>query len=246
MPLTTPPRALRFTTLLLLTPLMMAANCKKPPDDDDADDGDGDVQQIENPLAIVSIDPSVGKTGSAFPATVYGSGFESGATLNIGPGLAKATVIDANTLDVTVPSLAVGTYDLVVSNPDGNKSTLRAGLRIEEESSVDCSFARVYFGFDQSTLATDSQKTLDGYMGCYNASSAPIRLEGHADERGTTDYNLALGTRRAHAVERHLTAGGVPSSRVKATSYGEEKPLDRGHNETAWGKNRRVDVYVGN
>jgi peptidoglycan-associated lipoprotein len=245
MPLTTPPRALRFTTLFLLTPLLMAANCKKTPDDE-ADESDGDVQQIENPLAIVSIDPSVGKTGRAFPATVYGSGFESGATLNIGPGLAKATVVDANTLDVTVPSLAVGTYDLVVANPNGDKSTLRAGLRIEAESTVDCSFARVYFGFDQATLAADSEKTLDGYMACYAATSSPIRLEGHADERGTTDYNLALGTRRAHSVERHLTAGGIPSSRVKATSYGEEKPLDRGHNETAWSKNRRVDVYVGN
>lgn len=239
-------RIVRLSTLLLLAPALMAADCKKQPDDDPDDISNGDVQQVDNPLAVVSIDPSIGKTGRAFPATVYGSGFEPGASLLVGTSNAKASVMDANTLNVTVPSLKIGTYDLVVTNPSGDKSTLRSALRIEAESMVDCSFARVYFGFDQATLATDSQKALDDYMGCYTATTAPIRLEGHADERGTTDYNLALGTRRAHAVQRHLTAAGISSSRVNATSYGEEKPLDRGHSESAWGKNRRVDVYVGN
>ncbi|TNE90325.1 MAG: DUF2125 domain-containing protein [Deltaproteobacteria bacterium] len=246
MPLPTLPRALRFTTILLLTPALMAANCKRQPEEEPDKVGDGDVQDVGNELTVVSIDPSVGKADKAFPATLYGSGFVDGATVKVGESTAKSNVLDPNTMDLTVPGMAVGTYDLVVTNPNGAKSTLRSALRIEAESSVDCSFARLHFGYDQAQLTPESTKTLDTYMPCYSATTAQIRLEGHADSRGTTDYNLALGTRRAHAVERHLIAGGIPASRLKSTSYGEERPLDRGYTEEAYAKNRRVDVYVGN
>lgn len=247
MPRPTFPRALRLSTLLLLTPALMAANCKKKPVDDDGDQTDnGDVQDVSNDLTVVSLDPSVAKAGKSFPATLYGAGFETGAQVALGTADADASLIDVNTINLTVPGLEVGVYDLVVTNPDGASSTLRKALRVEEDSSVDCSFARVHFGYDQAALTPSSSKTLDSYMGCYAATTATIRLEGHADNRGTIDYNLALGTRRAHSVERHLTAGGISASRLKSTSYGEEKPLDRGYNEEAYAKNRRVDVYVGN
>jgi peptidoglycan-associated lipoprotein len=69
-----------------------------------------------------------------------------------------------------------------------------------------------------------------------------VRLEGHADERGTREYNLALGERRANAVRAYLLAQGASRSQIEVVSYGEEKPADGGHDEGAWRQNRRVEV----
>ena len=69
-----------------------------------------------------------------------------------------------------------------------------------------------------------------------------VRLEGHCDERGTAEYNLALGQKRAEGVKSFLEGLGISSQRMAAVSYGEERPLDPGHNEAAWMKNRRVDI----
>ena len=81
-------------------------------------------------------------------------------------------------------------------------------------------------------------------MACYQGSTGTIRVEGHADERGTVDYNMALGQRRADAVKQHLVSGGVSSGRVSAVSLGEERPAASGHNESAWSQNRRAEISV--
>ena len=73
-------------------------------------------------------------------------------------------------------------------------------------------------------------------------TSLKVRLEGNTDERGTREYNLALGERRANAVKAYLVAQGVSPSQIEVVSYGEEKPVDPGHNEAAWAKNRRVQI----
>ena len=69
-----------------------------------------------------------------------------------------------------------------------------------------------------------------------------MTLEGHADERGTREYNLALGERRAQAVERYLQVQGVAAGQMETISYGEERPVDGSHNEAAWAKNRRAEI----
>jgi len=71
-----------------------------------------------------------------------------------------------------------------------------------------------------------------------------IQIEGHCDERGTTEYNLALGERRANSVKKYLVSLGITSDRISTISYGKERPLDRGHNEQAWAKNRRAHIIV--
>jgi peptidoglycan-associated lipoprotein len=106
-------------------------------------------------------------------------------------------------------------------------------------------FSRVFFEFDSAELAGDGKSALDAnaaIMGEY----PDIRLEvqGHADERGTTDYNVALGQKRADAVVRHLLGRGIATSRVKSVSYGEERPLDGRATETAWEQNRRAEFVV--
>ncbi len=71
-----------------------------------------------------------------------------------------------------------------------------------------------------------------------------IQIEGHCDERGTTEYNLALGERRANSAKKYLVSLGITSDRISTISYGKERPLDRGHNEQAWAKNRRAHFIV--
>lgn len=71
-----------------------------------------------------------------------------------------------------------------------------------------------------------------------------IQIEGHCDERGTVEYNLALGERRANSAKRFLTSLGIPGSRISTISYGKERPLDPGHDEEAWAKNRRVHFVI--
>ena len=97
-----------------------------------------------------------------------------------------------------------------------------------------------YFDFDQSALTAEARGILDRnakYLA--QKPGARIRIEGHCDERGSTEYNLALGERRAKAAFQYLMDLGVDPNRMTVVSYGKEVPLDPGHNEAAWAKNRR-------
>ena len=105
---------------------------------------------------------------------------------------------------------------------------------------------RVFFGYNESDLTTEARATLDRQATWLKKySSANITVEGHADERGTREYNLALGERRATAVKNYLVADGVGASRVKTVSYGKERPAVIGSNEAAWAQNRRGVTVVG-
>ena len=100
----------------------------------------------------------------------------------------------------------------------------------------------VYFEFDQATLSDLAKETLVRNAEWLRANpNARIQVEGNADERGTPEYNLALGERRAAAVKSYLSSLGVEGSRLVTISYGEERPADPSHGEEAWEKNRRVD-----
>ena len=98
----------------------------------------------------------------------------------------------------------------------------------------------VYFDYDQSTLTAEAQATLDKQAAFLKASpSFKITIEGHCDERGTREYNLALGDRRASAVRDYLVAKGINASRLSTISYGKERPSVGGSNETSYSLNRR-------
>ena len=103
----------------------------------------------------------------------------------------------------------------------------------------------IYFDYDRAAIRTDAQATLDA-----NASwmkkfrTAKVLIEGHCDERGTEEYNLALGEKRAKATQDYLLSLGIASDRIKIISYGKSQPIDPGHNEMAWQKNRRAQFLV--
>lgn len=106
-------------------------------------------------------------------------------------------------------------------------------------------FQRVHFAFDQSRLDASSKAALRANAELLRAFPAlSVEIEGHADERGTTAYNLALGARRAQAVRDSLVSEGIAGSRIRTVSYGEERPLASGSHESAWAQNRRAEFRV--
>ena len=98
----------------------------------------------------------------------------------------------------------------------------------------------VFFDYDQATIRDDQKAALNDNVGWLKGNTgAKVLLEGHCDERGTAEYNLALGERRAKAVKDYLVAAGVAADRVSTISYGKERPFDLGHDQSAWKWNRR-------
>jgi len=100
-----------------------------------------------------------------------------------------------------------------------------------------------YFDFDQAIVRRTGHEELNKHAKVLSLDSEHrVRLEGHADERGTREYNLALGERRANAVRAYLVAQGAVRTQVEVISYGEEKPANNGHSESSWAENRRVEI----
>jgi peptidoglycan-associated lipoprotein len=100
----------------------------------------------------------------------------------------------------------------------------------------------VYFDYDSAEIREDSRAALRANADKLNAGNlGTVTVEGHCDERGSTEYNLALGERRANAVKRYLVDLGVPSNNLRTVSFGEERPAVQGHDESAWRYNRRAD-----
>jgi peptidoglycan-associated lipoprotein len=204
-----------------------------------------DLPKVEDDLMLVSFEPSSASPNTEVRATVYGSGFDDGARVTLGViGIDDVTVQDENTLSVRVPGMAPGTYDLVVKNPDGQSARLRQALSVRNLTIEECRFVRIPFGFDSATLDGNARAVLNGKMNCYKGTTGTIEIEGHCDERGTTEYNIALGERRAETVRRYLANQGLPASRLRTRSYGEERPIAHGHDESSWAQNRRADIQV--
>lgn len=100
----------------------------------------------------------------------------------------------------------------------------------------------IYFAYDSSELDAESQAVAEAHASYMRDNSSRVVLEGHADERGTREYNLALGERRAQSVASVFEALGVNMGNIENVSYGEENPVAEGHDESAWRLNRRVEI----
>ena len=103
----------------------------------------------------------------------------------------------------------------------------------------------VYFDYDESNIRSDTQEKLRAKADVLRGNpGVSLRMEGHADERGTSEYNIALGNERAEAVIQTLTGFGLDANRFSSVSYGEERPMAQGSNESAWSRNRRVEFVI--
>lgn len=103
----------------------------------------------------------------------------------------------------------------------------------------------IYFDFDKYDLRPDARAALDKKVAFLNENgSVRVQIEGHCDERGTSEYNLVLGERRANASKQYVTTAGINTARLSTISYGKERPLDPGHDEAAWARNRRAHFVI--
>ncbi|MCB9254113.1 MAG: peptidoglycan-associated lipoprotein Pal [Bdellovibrionaceae bacterium] len=103
----------------------------------------------------------------------------------------------------------------------------------------------VYFDYDQYNIRDDARRALQSNSDWMQQNpSSTVQIEGHCDERGTIEYNLALGERRANAAKRYIVRLGVDAGRLSTISYGEERPANSGSNEAAWSENRRAEFVI--
>ena len=227
---------------------LIVSGCKRTPTEvrGRGDGSEAPAPSIDSGLHLVVVSPSQVAANTPTPASLVGAGFQRGAAVRVGAyAVPGAAWVDENTLRMTLPGLPLGSYDVSVTNPDGRSATLRSGLTVgASPASTACSRVVVHFDLDRSALRSADRAALDAAVPCYRGATAPLRVEGHADERGTTDYNLALGQRRADSVRMHVAAGGVPAARITTVSYGEERPVARGAGEAAWSQNRRAEVFL--
>ncbi len=117
--------------------------------------------------------------------------------------------------------------------------------KVQAAAAVEEAVKDIYFDFDKSNIRPDAREVLKANADYFlKNSAASIVIEGNCDERGTAEYNMALGQRRAQEAKKYLINLGVKASAIKAISYGKERPIDPGHDEQAWAKNRRDHFVV--
>src|SRR5690625_4061635 len=138
------------------------------------------------------------------------------------------------------PDVQAGTTESVLDRMDPRAYTDAGYL---DNSDLRLSRRLMYFEFDRSNVRAQFRPVIEAHAAYLRAnSSARIVLEGHADERGSREYNLGLGERRGNSVEDLLKANGAPARQIEVVSYGEERPVCRESTESCWERNRRVEI----
>ena len=159
----------------------------------------------------------------------------------LGAVFATALLVGCASTDTSDDTAAAIAAEQAAAEAAATKAAEEEAARkaAEEAASLQSIF---YFDFDQATLSADTRAALDAQIAVLKDSNAKVRLEGHADERGTREYNMALGERRANAVANYLVINGVARYRIEAVSYGEECPMAPGSDDSIWSQNRRVEL----
>lgn len=146
------------------------------------------------------------------------------------------------------PQMPVQTATPPNTNPVDDEAAKRAAeeaVRKAIEAARSALLETIYYDYDSDELRSDARATLDAKLRVLNANPAlRIRIEGHCDERGTDQYNLALGRRRADQAKRYLMDRGIDASRIETISYGNERPVVQGGTEEAWAQNRRGEFQI--
>lgn len=142
-------------------------------------------------------------------------------------------------------STAAGANGASTNGLNGNGDLNGQGLGNGPQDAVRAALMRkvVHFDYDSSDLSQQDLATLTAHAGYLSRNgNAKITLTGHTDERGTREYNMALGERRAKSVQAFLVTNGARNNQIETVSYGKEQPVNEGHNEAAWAENRRVVI----
>ena len=125
------------------------------------------------------------------------------------------------------------------------QSTVDSSVPAQNVDKLNAALEKIYFDFDSYDLSSDARKTIQKNMQLFkNDSTDVMRIEGNCDERGSAEYNIALGEKRAMAAMQYLVTLGVSPDRLSVISYGKERPAVQGHDESAWSKNRRDEFVI--
>ena len=156
--------------------------------------------------------------------------------LNINFLFAIFFLVSCSSMNVTEETIYSGDVKTVQASSVDNEN-------ISYDSKAMLANATVYFDFDKTNLTSKSLQTLKSVANALNDNpDLDVVLAGHADERGTREYNLALGQRRAEAVSDYLVLNGIKRDRITVKSFGEERPISLGQDEESYSKNRRVEI----
>ena len=177
----------------------------------------------------MKVDSLLAKIAGLFLVAAITAGCSSTSTMDSNSGSDSSSASS---------SMDSGDSSAASSSSANNAAAVETGPSADDITTV------FYFDFDQSTLKSSTRADLDAAADYLKTTSGSIRLEGHADERGSREYNLALGERRAKAVANYLAIQGVDRSRFDIISYGEEKPARLGSGESSWSKNRRAELKL--
>jgi peptidoglycan-associated lipoprotein len=148
---------------------------------------------------------------------------------------------------VTPPAKPAPKEEPVKEQPIQEAPAATAESNVKEQPTVVAAteLEKVFFDFDSFTLSKDARDTLSkDAQWLEKNKQTKVQIEGHCDERGSDEYNLALGENRAKAAMKYLVSLGVPASQLSVISFGKEKPADPGHDEAAWAKNRRAEFVI--
>lgn len=200
---------------------------------------------------IKMIIPNRGTNDGPITVILSGEYFDNQATAKLsksGQEIAGADtgVTSNNTMSTTfdLSNQEVGSYDVIVTNPDGKSGVLAGGFTIEkimEEKLL----KSIFFDFDKYNIRPDQAPRINYNLNLLkDFKDSYIVLDGHADERGTREYNIALAGRRAETVKKFLVQNGFDPNKITINAYGEDYPVKKGHNESSWWYNRRVDISI--
>jgi len=175
--------------------------------------------------------PEVGETQPAGPAVTSAP---PPAPRPMGPGSEVRVAPPVGPREgTTVPGGTPGVGTAGPAQPPAGRGAVSSALK------------SIYFDYDKALLTDEARRTLNENAAWLKANAGSrLMIEGHCDERGTSEYNLALGDRRAKSVRDYLVAAGVDGGRLRTISYGKERPLDPGHDEAAWRANRRAQFTL--
>ncbi len=138
-----------------------------------------------------------------------------------------------------------GDSGVTTEDQDMGSDGMNLELNGDSDSGKAGTLSTVYFDFNSSSLSSSTRDALSSNANFLKEHpSVEVQVEGHADERGGVQYNLALGEKRAQAVKQYLVSMGVSSSRVTTISFGKERPIAFGHDESAWSQNRRANFVI--
>jgi peptidoglycan-associated lipoprotein len=172
--------------------------------------------------------------------------FVFGLTIFTGCAEKKATVKEGDTQEQqasTAQSANQGTT--TTQGATTGQADKEQSAKVQATATAEASIGDINFDFDKYNIRPDAREILKANADLFLKNGAKaIVIEGHCDERGTAEYNMALGERRAREVKKYMVNLGIKDSRMKTISYGKERPLDAAHNDAAWAKNRRAHFVV--